>query len=77
MIDLFFVESADYLQFDDLDKFISNSQLNMRNLQVGDFLKMALAESHMDSKIIDNKIILDQTGKLITFETCMDELVER
>ena len=75
MIELFFVETADYLRLPDLDALLATMGLKKESVLVGDFLKVVLSENQIDLSNIDNKIILDQAGRIVTPDTVLEELL--
>jgi hypothetical protein len=75
MIEVFFVETADFVSLEDVDKFLERIGVKRQDFLVVDFLKFVSNENQIDLSSIENKIILDEKGRLVSFEASVDYLL--
>jgi hypothetical protein len=73
-IEVFFVETADYVQVADLRSVLSQMAVTETDLLVLDLLKVVMSEHQVDISGIDGRIVMDKAGRLVTPETCVADL---
>jgi hypothetical protein len=75
-LEVFFVETADYVQLEDLGGFLQKMAADERDFLVLDLLKVLLNEQQIELSGIDGRIVVDRSGRIITPETCILDLKE-
>lgn len=73
-IEVFFVETADYVQVADLRAVLTQMAVSESDLLVLDLLKVVMSEHQVDISGLDGRIVMDKAGRLVTAETCVADL---
>lgn len=75
-LEVFFVETADYVLLEELGGFLKKMAADERDFLTLDLLKVLINEHQIELSNIDSRIVMDRCGRLITSETCILDLKE-
>jgi hypothetical protein len=75
-LEVFFVETADYVLLEDLEEFLRKMAADERDFLALDLLKVLVNEQQIELSGIDSRIVMDRRGRLVTPETCILDLKE-
>lgn len=75
-MEVFFAETADYVCVESLEGLLLRLSVKKESMLVHDLLKVLMAEHQIDLSSVDNKIILDHAGRLLTPELRLEQFLE-
>lgn len=72
-IELFLVETADFVNLNDVKELVGTFNFNPEQGQLGEFLKLVLSENKLDLSNLEHKVVLDSEGSQVNLEITLSD----